>query len=365
MKEENLQFRMMYLIGIIFVVASHCGGGGVFNLGSGYFPITSFFMELFFFCSGYFYKKEYCLSRGFIIKFKRLVIPCFIYNIVYGCIVSVLHALGYTIGGRLSVYNVLVTPFTYGSVFQFNCPDWFVGQLFVVEIVYMVIRKIVKDKERKIDVIILAALIIVSCFNVKVSIEYEISSNVLLIFRAIYCLAWYEIGHFYRKWLQKIEDIKNVTYFLGIFFVQLILIIVNQGNLGGSVVRFKFSETYAICVFLDALTGIALWLRVCKILAPVCMKSKVLLYISRHTFTILQNHITCFFVVNIFLSFVGALCGDVLLFETTRFKTDYLYRVQLVSGDLRINIIYLFAGIALPLVILAGFDKIKKFRTEN
>lgn len=57
MHNENLQFRMMYVVGIVLVVASHCGGGGVV-LANNWFTWTSFFMELFFFCSGYFYRDE-------------------------------------------------------------------------------------------------------------------------------------------------------------------------------------------------------------------------------------------------------------------------------------------------------------------
>lgn len=292
-------------------------------------------------------------------KIVKLALPCVIYNLIYGIIIIVLHSAGFSIGGEFNLFNVIVTPFTYGSAFLLNCPDWFVGQLFFVEIINVILRKCIRGKEKVFDIAVCVILIAISCINIYISRNYMVNEYLLLLFRTIYCMSWYEIGKLYHARIEKFDQINNEIYFTAVFLIQLMLLVLNQGNIGGSVVRFNFREIYIVCVYLSAMTGIAFWLRICRILAPICMKSRFLLYLSRHTFVILENHIMAFFVVNSVMCGIKEKISGMILFDEERYHAEYLYRAALVSGDERFNIIYLLAGIIMPLVLLAIWENVK------
>ena len=55
-EKNDYRFKLLYAIGMIIVVAGHCGGDGGFSLMYEFFTPYSFHLALFVFCSGYFYK---------------------------------------------------------------------------------------------------------------------------------------------------------------------------------------------------------------------------------------------------------------------------------------------------------------------
>ena len=83
-EKTNYQFKLVYAIGMILIVANHCGNGGV-SLFYEFFPAYAFHLGLFIFTSGYFYKeiseeniKEYVCK-----KVKHLILPLYLYNFIY------------------------------------------------------------------------------------------------------------------------------------------------------------------------------------------------------------------------------------------------------------------------------------------
>lgn len=119
--EKNYIFVFLYAIGSIFIVAGHCQNGGI-NLAFDIFPIYSFHLGLFMFCSGYFYKSknENELGKYAWKKIKRLIIPMFIWNIVYGLFVQLTRLKGFTIGGDFTLYNLFVQPIKNGHQYIIN-----------------------------------------------------------------------------------------------------------------------------------------------------------------------------------------------------------------------------------------------------
>ena len=55
----NYQFKLLYAIGIVMIVANHTSGNGGISLFYELFPAASFEIGLFVFTSGYFYKEKY------------------------------------------------------------------------------------------------------------------------------------------------------------------------------------------------------------------------------------------------------------------------------------------------------------------
>ena len=83
----NFTFKILSAIGIIIIVSGHCYNGGV-SLMYDWFPKYSYNLALFVFISGYFYKEKH---EEHIFKYiwgrtKRLLIPAYLWNIVYGII---------------------------------------------------------------------------------------------------------------------------------------------------------------------------------------------------------------------------------------------------------------------------------------
>ena len=113
---ENREFRIFSALGILLVVAGHLGYN-LFEIG-GLFPYYSFHVFIFVFISGYFYKPE---SKEKIIKYigkkaVSLLVPYFIWNLVYGVVTMLMHGMGFGIGQELSFATLFIEPF--GSELQ-------------------------------------------------------------------------------------------------------------------------------------------------------------------------------------------------------------------------------------------------------
>ena len=139
---ENREFRILSAIGIILVVAGHLGYN-VFDVG-GLFPYYSFHVFIFLFVSGYFYKRE---SKDHILSYLRrkcvtLLLPYFVWNLLYGILAHVLHRAGFTIGQELSLYTLFVAPFDGGHQFMYHFSSWFVPVLFLLEVLNVCGRKV-------------------------------------------------------------------------------------------------------------------------------------------------------------------------------------------------------------------------------
>ena len=133
--ENNKKFVFVFL---------YCKSGGI-NLAFDIFPVYSFHIGLFVFCSGYFYKnKNESNLKGYIWKkFKKLIIPMFLWNIAYGVFVQLTRLKGFTIGSDFTLYNLFIAPIIDGHQFEYNLCFWFIPSLFLIEIMTCFIRKIV------------------------------------------------------------------------------------------------------------------------------------------------------------------------------------------------------------------------------
>ena len=137
-KKTNKQFMILSVIGIVIMVCCHFSGEIYKYLKP--FP----FIAIFIFISGYFYKEEKETNIGKYIwaKFKKLMIPFYIINLVYGIVATILRnssIINY--GEPLSLYNFFVQPFINNSQYIFNFPTWFVPTLFLTNVSYIIIHK--------------------------------------------------------------------------------------------------------------------------------------------------------------------------------------------------------------------------------
>ena len=120
-KSIDYRFKILYAIGMIMVVCGHANGGGI-SIIADWFPYSGFHLPLFAFCSGYFYKQSYeaSVANYIIKKCRKLILPLYIYTIVYGVIVQISRIKGFEIGGDLNFYNIVIAPITSGHQFVYN-----------------------------------------------------------------------------------------------------------------------------------------------------------------------------------------------------------------------------------------------------
>ena len=131
-KKTNSQFMILSAIGILFVVDAHAWSP--LGIMAGVMPYNSFFMPMFIFISGYFFREKKLDNTGQYIlkKAKTLLIPYFVWTLFYGILVNVLKSMGIIYyGEKLSLKTLFVEPWQNGKMFQINEPSWFVPVLFM------------------------------------------------------------------------------------------------------------------------------------------------------------------------------------------------------------------------------------------
>ena len=138
----DYRFKILYAIAIILVCCGHTNGGGVSILFD-WIPLGGMHLPIFVFASGYFYmySSEEHLGAYLLRKVKKLIIPLYVYNLVYGVIVQALKLKGFNMGGGLNFNNLIIAPITNGHQFVYNMGGWFIIPLFMVEIYNVLIHK--------------------------------------------------------------------------------------------------------------------------------------------------------------------------------------------------------------------------------
>lgn len=142
-KKVNYQFKVLYALGIIFIVAGHSGGNGGMDFWTNWFPLYSFHLGIFVFASGYFYSEqaENTIPQYIWKKIKRMVIPLYIWNVFYGVFVLISKTQGFTIGGDFTLRNLLLTPVLTGHQFIYNLGGWFIIPLIGIEAFHVLFIK--------------------------------------------------------------------------------------------------------------------------------------------------------------------------------------------------------------------------------
>lgn len=358
MKKTNKKMMILSCIGIILVVLGHTGSA--VHLMDNYFSYYSFHMALFVFISGYFYKKENednLLKNGYLIKkVKRLLIPYFIWNIVYGIIINIVRYFGIVkYGNPLSFKTLFIDPWTNGSQFVLNIASWFMLALFIVNVVYVLLRKYLGKVFNDYVFLILLLLSIISIKNSP-------SDNALLfiLYRTLFFLFFYHFGYFYKEKLENKFKINTTIYLVVLILIQLIVLKFDK-NIYYEVIFMKFNCKLCVTPIITSITGILFWLKISDILVPALKDSKLVNYIGNNTYDIMLHHLFWIFVLN---TTIYVLSG---LFELSGFNIDkyqstiyYTYTADVQA----LGILYTMFAIAMPLIVKYTVSKFK-FKKEK
>ena len=98
---------------------------------------------MFAFGSGYFFKLYGGACSDLAHRAKKLLVPLYLWNAVYGVGAALLRRFGgFELGAPLSPYTLLLAPITDGEHFVWNLGAWFIFPLFCAQVAYALIRRL-------------------------------------------------------------------------------------------------------------------------------------------------------------------------------------------------------------------------------
>lgn len=363
----NVTFGILSALAILMIVAGH-QGYDILTVG-GLFPYYSFHVPLFMFISGYFYRMEEEEKPLFYLKkkAKRLLFPYFIWNVVYGVIAWVLRVFGgFSMGEAVSLKTLFVTPFLNGYQFIVNYAAWFVPVLFFVEGMNLCMRLILRKLRLCDERLILACSLAVGVLVVQFATEGRVWGLYKTPGRILFLYPCFQMGQFYKKKLESRDQLGNLPYFVIVVGVQVLLHLCCNGLAYSSVWVTGFANGPVI-PYVTAVSGIAFWLRVARVLTPLCEGGKnspaaahnpaggFLLYLGRSTYAVMMHHVMAFMLVKMVLAGIASHTGYLADFDFVRFHADIDY-FYLVKGSEAFQMVYLAAGVGLPLLLQRGLD---------
>lgn len=363
--EYNITFGILTGTAIVMVVAGHLGYG-VLTVGD-LFPYYSFHVPLFMFISGYFYKEVGKGQTFGYVKKKvcRLLVPYLLWNLVYGLLAWLLRGYGFSMGEEISVRTLFLAPFMHGYQFIYNYAAWFVPVLLVIEMMNLLMRLICgwsfeklsrrRDEGGNLEWFYLAGSLAIGMIVVCLAIGGHVWGDYKAAGRILFLYPCYQMGQFYKKKLEKHDTMGNLVYFAIVVGVQTLLQIGCNGLAFSSVWCTGFANG-PLVPYVTIVTGIAFWLRIAKVAAPVIGRSRVIRFLGQNTYTVMMHHVLVFMLIKMILAGVAAgtgLCGD---FDFAQFYSniDYIY---LVNGVEHFKMVYLAAGVGVPLAIRYGVVK--------
>ena len=351
--EVNLQFKLLSAIGIIIIVSGHCYHGGI-SLAYEWFPTYSFNLALLVFISGYFYKPtheehflKYIGKRA-----KRLLIPAYLWNIVYGLFVLFMSNFGYKIGGEVNLYNLFIMPFVDGESFSYNLGSWFVYPLFCVCVFNVLFRRLLKLVKFDNEYLIMIIYLAVGIIGIQLSIDHAttgIKGLLLLLFRTTFFLPCFQLGRLYKAKLEQRDNLNSIAYFAIIFGVQLIILTFFK-DIEYTPSKCSGFDNGCIIPYLTALTGIAFWLRISKLLTPIIKNWKFIRLIADNTYSIMIHQMIGYMCVKWLFYIVSVLTPLFADFNVNLLKTNIWY-YYLPKGLQQYGMLYLAGGIFVPLLI--------------
>lgn len=405
---ENGTLRIFTGIGIILIVAGHLQAP-ILDLG-GIFPYYSFHVFIFLFVTGYFYnvQNENNILKYIVRKAKKLLIPYYIYNLIYGLISTYLNSRGVYVGGTLTFKSLFIDPFLGGHQFMFNSPAWFVPALFCVEVIYICSMKIlhmilralgIKNVEMLSDVLSQILFLGLGIITIYLAIKGHVWGYYKTPGSWLIMLPGVSFGRTYRTIVQPAirklcnrlvellySSVKNLLKLkrdyiyaiiktLGILLLLVILILgqsVFTRNLGGTGFSVVWCTSFAngpVVPYITIISGMSFWYIIAVVINAAGSVKKgllsvvagpvgsVLKSVGKHSYTIMTNHFLVLFLVN---SLCYGLNNRGLLkaaFDYELYRSDITYQC-LYLGYHGTHIINLILCVGLPLIFVIAVTKL-------
>lgn len=353
-KEYNMTFCILSGIAMMMIVAGHVGYD-IFAIG-GLFPYYSFHVPLFLFISGYFYQEReekspiaYC-GR----KIRRLLLPYFIWNLLYGLLAWALRLRGFSMGSEISLRTLFLEPFISGYQFLYNYAAWFVPTLFIIEMMNLLMRLILRKLHLCYEALILAGSLLVGMCVVWLAIHGHVWGLYKMPGRILFLYPCFQMGQFYRKKIEPHDTLGNMPYFAIVIGIQTLLHLFCNGLAYSSVWCTGFANG-SVIPYVTVVSGVAFWLRIARILAPSGAENRYIVYLGKHTYAVMMHHVLVFMAIKAVLAGVAVHTGWFTDFDWERYRSDIDY-YYLIRGVEHFKMVYLTAGVVLPLLLQYGLN---------
>lgn len=348
----NLQFKLLSAIGIFMIVSGHCYNEAL-PLLYNWFPVYTFNISLFVFISGYFYKPshEQHAFRYIIKRFKRLVVPAYLWNMIYGLLVSVLRQDSFLCFDKITPYDFFIMPLVDGEAFKINLGSWFAYPLFFVCVINVLLRRLLKLIKADNEIFLTALYLCGGMAAVYMAINHqEINHGVMkTVLRVLFMLPLYQFGRLYHAKLERRDTLNSTAYFGVIFAVQL-LILTFFDDLEYTPSAMQNFHNGFVLPYVLSVTGIAFWLRVTRILAPAIANCRLVTLLADNTYNIMIHHMFGFFCLKSLFFLLNDAFGWFGKFDGNMFYSQFWY-YYLPKELNQYAVLYWIAGIGVSVLI--------------
>lgn len=364
LKKRNFTFDLLYVLAIIMVVDDHTKA----QLGilKAIFPYDSFFMPLFVFISGYFYKKQNVIKN---IKHKteKIFIPYMIWNVIMLGITIIIDRIlktNWAIGiNKVKVLNSIFL----GPLVTTNGPSWFVIMLFWVSILYNLIRNVIKPNKIN-DCILTIISIIAGLISVYLCVKGWNKKSFLMLFvlRTLFYIQFYHLGYIFKEHIE--DRIKKANKYI-ICSICVIINVILIAIYGDKVNFYATSNmrgfSYWYLPIITSITGITFWYIIMDYVANKIKESKIITYIAQNTFFIMETHLLFANIINILFYIFNKMGIKYFLKFDTKSFIQSAWSGSAWNMNSRFGIIGFLLGITLSIALVTLINKGKeKIRTK-
>ena len=284
---ENMNMRALYWLAMIFVVDGHIPLVNLFDFG-GFYGYYSFHLILFAFGSGYFFHLYGGVKNDLVTRAKKLLVPLYVWNLVYGIFAAGLRRFGgFELGEALSLQTILLSPLTDGEHFRWNLGCWYLFPLFLVQVIYAGLSRILGKQKRGCEICFLVSLVLGS---VAVEICHLEKQNLLplWVLRTLILLPGYAGGAFYRERIEGRVRMPAALFPVACIAGRAVLLLM-FGNLSYLLSSCTYFSCNAIGVYAGAACATGFYLGISRLLAPLLEKTRLLLFMARNTMDIMDS----------------------------------------------------------------------------
>ena len=293
-KVFNNKINLLKALAIIAVVSGHLE----FSIIP-MFPPYSFQIILFFFIAGMLFNEKYSFLDYCKHRIKGLLIPYFLYEIVYlGITFLITPVVGKFWGMPVNLKNELLIPFITGHQLDLISPMWFVPALFISLIVYYLINKLF-NKLNVGSVLRFVIFLIMALVAIQMEPLIEKSVYFLPVLRVMFSLLFIFSGDFYEHKLQNKERLFNLKILSGVLVLQALLWLTNADYTPIDGIGLSFILAWGdfdnwIVPILTGFTGIWISLLIINVSYEYIKNWDFLQKVGQNTYHIMANHLLVF-----------------------------------------------------------------------
>lgn len=258
---------------------------------SGLFPYNSFYMPMFVFISGYFYREQPIL-KNVAHKVRHLMLPYLVWGGIGNFIAWIMMRMELVHWYTPLSFKNIISSLTIASLSPLTDSSWFVVMLFWVAVIYNMVHILLridvkwKDYIFLISSVIIGFLLIYLCMN-----GYAYNLYVLFLVRTFWYMQFYHAGvMFHRYWERSVSKWSTLLSCTIFVMINAVLLCFFGENI-------KFNSTAWMASFhswwlpiVTSVTGTLFWYKVMQFLSDRIGQLKVVDFIAENTFTIMCTH---------------------------------------------------------------------------